>query len=232
MRFSQLAASVFAICFLFSGLRSVDAGLLAAGDLTVAVGSSGTVNVLWSSNQTLSFLNTQFVLRAVTGTTGGAVFTEDGVTPTEPLLFAPFNDSNYVFFGDSFAYTTDPSVNPASVAQDAWAGDSYIFSDTTNSGFDAIQSGSKLWTTFSITGVSAGTYQLRLLSSEYEYAAIAGTPIALTDSDLTGGLITVTGGAAVPEPSTLLIGATVIGWVARNRRRSRIARQASDSASA
>jgi hypothetical protein len=231
MRFSQLAASVFAICFLFSGLRSVDAGLLAAGDLTVAVGSSGTVNVLWSSNQTLSFLNTQFVLRAVTGTTGGAVFTATS-TPTEPLLFAPINDSNYVFSGDSFAYTNAPSVNPASVAQDAWAGDSYIFSDTTNSGFDAIQSGSKLWTTFSITGVSAGTYQLRLLSSEYEYAAIAGTPIALTDSNLTGGLITVTGGAAVPEPSTLLIGATVIGWVARNRRRSRIARQASDRASA
>ena len=231
MRFSQLAASVFAVCFLFSGLRSVDAGLLAAGDLTVAVGSSGTVNVLWSSNQTLSFLNTQFVLRAVTGTTGGAVFTATS-TPTEPLLFAPINDSNYVFSGDSFAYTNAPSVNPASVAQDAWAGDSYIFSDTTNSGFDAIQSGSKLWTTFSITGVSAGTYQLRLLSSEYEYAAIAGTPIALTDSNLTGGLITVTGGAAVPEPSTLLIGATVIGWVARNRRRSRIARQASDRASA
>jgi hypothetical protein len=231
MRFSQLAASVFAVCFFFSGLRSVDAGLLAAGDLTVAVGSSGTVNVLWSSNQTLSFLNTQFVLRAVTGTTGGAVFTATS-TPTEPLLFAPINDSNYVFSGDSFAYTNAPSVNPASVAQDAWAGDSYIFSDTTNSGFDAIQSGSKLWTTFSITGVSAGTYQLRLLSSEYEYAAIAGTPIALTDSNLTGGLITVTGGAAVPEPSTLLIGATVIGWVARNRRRSRIARQASDRASA
>ena len=229
MRFSQLAASVFAICFLFSGLRSVDAGLLAAGDLTVAVGSSGTVNVLWSSNQTLSFLNTQFVLRAVTGTTGGAVFTATS-TPTEPLLFAPINDSNYVFFGDSFAYTTDPSVNPASVAQDAWAGDSYIFSDTTNSGFDAIQSGSKLWTTFSITGVSAGTYQLRLLSSDYDYTANTGLNIELTDSDLTGGLITVTGGAAVPEPSTLLIGATVIGWVARNRRRSRIARQASDSA--
>jgi hypothetical protein len=231
MRFSQLAASVFAICFLFSGLRSVDAGLLAAGDLTVAVGSSGTVNVLWSSNQTLSYLNTQFVLRAVTGTTGGAVFTATS-TPTEPLLFAPINDSNYVFFGDSFAYTNFPLVNPAAVTQDAWAGDSYTFADDSFSGVDAIQTGSKLWTTFSITGVSAGTYQLRLLDSEYEYAAIAGTPIALTDSDLTGGLITVTGGAAVPEPSTLLIGATVIGWVARNRRRSRIARQASDSASA
>jgi hypothetical protein len=231
MRFSQLAASVFAICFLFSGLRSVDAGLLAAGDLTVAVGSSGTVNVLWSSNQTLSYLNTQFVLRAVTGTTGGAVFTATS-TPTEPLLFAPINDSNYVFFGDSFAYTSAPLVNPAAVAQDAWAGDSYTFADETTMGLDAIQTGSNLWTTFSITGVSAGTYQLRLLSSEYEYAAIAGTPITLTDSNLTGGLITVTGGAAVPEPSTLLIGATVIGWVARNRRRSRIARQASDSASA
>jgi hypothetical protein len=231
MRFPQLAASVFAICLFFSGLRSADAGLLTAGDLTVAAGSSGTVNVVWSSTQSLSYLNTQFVLRAVTGTTSGAVFTATS-TPTEPLLFAPFNDSNYVFFGDSFAFVSAPSVNPASVAQDAWAGDSYIFSDTTSSGFDAIQSGSKLWTTFSITGVSAGTYQLHLLSSEYEYTAIAGTPIALTDSDLTGGLITVTGGAAVPEPSTLLIGATVIGWVARNRRRSRIARQASDSASA
>jgi hypothetical protein len=231
MRFSQLAASVFAVCFLFSGLRSVDAGLLAAGDLTVAVGSSGTVNVVWSSTQSLSYVNTQFVLRAVTGTTGGAVFTATS-TPTEPLLFAPINDSNYVFSGDSFAYTNAPSVNPAAVTQDAWAGDSYTFADQTVSGIDAIQTGSKLWTTFSITGVSAGTYQLRLLDSEYEYTAIAGAAIALTDSDLTGGLITVTGGAAVPEPSTLLIGATVIGWVARNRRRSRIARQASDSASA
>ena len=231
MRFSQLAASVFAVCFFFSGLRSVDAGLLAAGDLTVAVGSSGTVNVVWSSTQSLSYVNTQFVLRAVTGTTGGAVFTATS-TPTEPLLFAPINDSNYVFSGDSFAYTNAPSVNPAAVTQDAWAGDSYTFADQTVSGLDAIQTGSKLWTTFSITGVSAGTYQLRLLDSEYEYTAIAGAAIALTDSDLTGGLITVTGGAAVPEPSTLLIGATVIGWVARNRRRSRIARQASDSASA
>jgi hypothetical protein len=230
MRFSQLAASVFAVCFLFSGLRSVDAGLLAAGDLTVAVGSSGTVNVLWSSNQTLSFLNTQFVLRAVTGTTGGAVFTEDGVTAGEPLLFAPINDPNYVFFGDSFAYINAPAVNPASVSADAWVGDSYFVSDSTESELDAIQTGSKLWTTFSITGVSAGTYQLRLLSSEYSFSSNTGPNIALTDSDLTGGLITVTGGAAVPEPSTLLIGATVIGWVARNRRRSRIARQASDSA--
>lgn len=231
MRFPQLAASVFAVCLFFSGLRSADAGLLTAGDLTVAAGSSGTVNVVWSSTQSLSYLNTQFVLRAVTGTTGGAVFTATS-TPTEPLLFAPFNDSNYVFFGDSFAFVSAPSVNPASVAQDAWAGDSYIFSDTTSSGVDAIQSGSKLWTTFSITGLSAGTYQLHLLSSEYEYTAISGSAITLTDSDLTGGLITVTGGAAVPEPSTLLIGATVIGWVARNRRRSRFARQASDSASA
>jgi hypothetical protein len=229
MRFSQLTVSVFAVCFFFSGLRSADAGLLEAGDLTVAVGSSGTVNVVWSSTQSISYLNTQFVLRAVTGTTDGAVFTATSA-PAEPLLFHPFNDPNYVFFGDSFAYINAPAVNPASVSADTWVGDSYFVSDSTNSGIDAIQTGSKLWTTFSITGVSAGTYQLRLLSSEYSFSSNTGPNIALTDSDLTGGLITVTGGAAVPEPSTLLIGATVIGWVARNRRRSRIARQASDSA--
>jgi hypothetical protein len=194
------------------------AGLLTAGDLTINVGQNGTLNVTWSSNQTLNYLNTQFVLRAVTGSTGGAVFTETatGVPPTPPITA-----SNYLFFGNSSAVTTGGS--PASVGTDAWASDSYFFIDATDNGLDYLQDGSRLWTTLDITGVTAGTYQLRLLSSEYDYAATGGSAIALTDSDLAGGLITVNGSsppAAVPEPTAFLLGISALAFAGRKARRA------------
>ena len=175
--------------------------------MTVASGSSGTLNVVWSSTQSLNFLNTQFVLRSVTGASGGAVFTVNGS-------------------GDSFDFINAPSVNPASVTTTTWAGDSYIFADSTNSGLNAIQNGSRLWTTLEITGVTPGTYQLHLLSSEYDYSETAGTPVALTDADLTGGLITVIA-SAVPEidpaglcsVAAILVGA--LGLVEGRRRGAR-----------
>lgn len=203
------------------------AGLLTAGDLTINVGQTGTLNVTWSSNQTLNYLNTQFVLRAVTGSSGGAIFTVDGLgNPAVP----PLSDPNYVFAGDSSAFSLLPA-NPATVVQDDWEGDSYIFADGSDSLDDVLQDGNNLWTTLTITGVQPGTYQLRLLSSDYDFSTSGGA-LELIDLDLTGGLITVTGAAAVPEPSSLLIGATAFGWFTRKVRRSRKLRQPGGTASA
>lgn len=225
--FSWFVRCAVVLVFLVNGLPAAHAGLITAGDLTVAVGASGTIDVTWSSTQAINYLNTQFVLRAVTGSSGGAIFNVDGLgNPAVP----PLSDPNYVFSGDSLAFSTLPS-NPASVTQDVWAGDSYIFADGSFSGNDVSQDGNNLWTTLTITGVSAGTYQLRLLSSEYDFSTSSGA-LPLIDADLTGGLITVTGAAAVPEPSSLLIGATAFGWFTRKVRRSRKLRQPGAMASA
>jgi hypothetical protein len=157
------------------------------------------------------------ILRAVTGSTGGAVFTETttGIPPMPPIT-----DSNYLFAGNSSAVTL--GGNPASVAMDAWASDSYFLIDTTDNGLDYLQDGSRLWTTLDITGVTAGTYQLRLLSSEYDYTATSGS-IPLTDSDLSGGLITVNSSsppAAVPEPTAFLLGISALAFAGRKARRA------------
>ena len=194
------------------------AGLLTAGDLTINVGQNGTLNVTWSSNQTLNYLNTQFVLRAVTGSTAGAVFTETapGIPPMPPIT-----DSNYLFAGNSSAGTA--GGNPASVAMDAWANDSYFLTDATANSADYAQDGSRLWTTLDITGVTAGTYQLGLLASQYDYTATGGFAITLTDSNLSGGLITVNGSsppAAVPEPTAFLLGISALAFAGRKARRA------------
>lgn len=71
--------------------------------------------------------------------------------------------------------------------------------------------------------MTAGTYQLRLLSSDYEYTATSGVPITLTDSDLSGGLITVNGSsppAAVPEPTAFLLGISALAFAGRKARRA------------
>ncbi len=204
-------ASCFALLGLCLGMAARDAHAapfaLTAGDLTINVGQNGTLDVIWSSTQTLNYLNTQFVLRAVTGAAGGAVFTEvtAGVPPMPPIT-----DSNYLFYGNSAAVTA--GGNPASVGIDAWAGDSYFLSDTTDDGLDFLQNGSRLWTRLDITGVSAGTYQLHLLSSEYDYGATSGVAVPLTGSDLSGGLITVNSVTSVPEPGGFVLGLSVLAF--------------------
>ena len=189
-----------------------NAALFTAQNLALNVGQNGTINVIWSSTQTLNYINTQFVLRAVTGSTGGAVFTETapGVPPMPPITAG-----NYLFSGNSSAVTA--GGNPSSVGTDAWVNDSWFLIDATDNGLDYSQDGSRLWTTLDITGVTAGTYQLHLLSSEYDYSATGGSAISLTDSDLFGGLISV---SAVPEPgSNLALLALGAGGLTSHRRR-------------
>lgn len=206
-RLSSLCAAIAVWCWMVA--PAIGEPLpLTAGDLTLPVGSNGTLNVTWTSNQALNYLNTQFVLRAVTGSSGGAVFTEVS-TGTPPM--PPITDSNYVFFGNSSAVTA--GGNPASVGTDAWAGDSYFLTDATDNGLDYLQDGSRLWTTLDITGITAGTYQLHLLSSEYDFASSGGTAVPLTDADLSGGLVTVTSGGGVPEIDPAG-GAGVVSFVA------------------
>jgi hypothetical protein len=198
------------LCFLYVGIclseSRVQAGLiyhLTAENLTVGPGQSGTMNVIWSSTQAVNYLNTQFVIKAITGSAGGAVFTEvvAGVPPMPPVT-----DSNYVFSGNSSAVTA--GGNPASVGTDAWASDSYFLLDATGNSLDYLQDGSRLWTTLNITGIDPGTYQLHLINSEYDYNSTGGAAEPLTDANLSGGLITVTtsgGTGAVPEPSSMVI---------------------------
>jgi hypothetical protein len=106
---------------------------------------------------------------------------------------------------------------------DAWANDSYFLTDATANSADYAQDGSRLWTTLDITGVTAGTYQLRLLASQYDYTATGGFAITLTDSNLSGGLITVNSPsppAAVPEPTAFLLGISALAFAGRKARRA------------
>ncbi len=189
-------------------------GLLTADDVTIVAGDQGTLNVVWSTTQPLNFLSTQFVLRAVGGTRGGAVFATDH--PGDPPM-PPIGDPRYVFFNNSSAIG-----NPAAVTQsdvNGWMNDSYTMADGTILGEDYPQDGLRLWTTLTIRGLISGTYRLGLVSSQYDIAASTGG-FELTDADLNGGLVTITGVAAIPEPSGVWLAAIGIGLAARHAKRT------------
>lgn len=143
---------------------------------------------------------------------GEVTFTNTAGDPAMP----PFNASNYVFFGDSFAFINAPTVNPASVYTTNWTDDTYNMADGSDSSTTVSQDGTKLWTILNITiGAGAsGQYQITSGNSSYDSGASTG----LTPT-ITGGLITIN---AVPEPGTWALAAVATGTiVCAMRRRKR-----------
>lgn len=194
---------------------------ITAANVSVNAGSTASVNVIWSSVTPLDYLTTEFILTAVAGSPDGeASFANipiDGTTGTPTM--PPLSNSNYVFFGDSFDLITFPTNNPASVSTTNWNYDTYNFADSTKSGTDYAQSGSRLWTILQInaSALASGSYQITLGNSQYQNLA---NPSGLVPT-LTGGLITI-----VPEPGTWALAAiatTILATIA-SRRRARMNR--------
>lgn len=225
MRKLILILSVAALLGMSSTSRAVDYKLTLE-DQTVNAGTTVAVKVSWTSSTPLNYLSTSFILTAIGGATAGEVtFTNTPIDATSGTpVFPPFNDSTYVFSGNSDDYIIDPLTNPASVATTNWSYDTYNFADSTNDGLDASPTApNNLWTILNLTisASASGQYQLTLGSSDYNNTTI-GTGAPLTSSDITGGLITVN---AVPEPSTVALGAIASGVVivmARRRRRNQV----------
>lgn len=209
------------VCLLALTSSGYAAVFMSATNETINAGQTGTVTVTWTSTQAINYLQTEFILTAVTGPSAGLSFTNPPALPTWT--------GNYVFAGDSFQedfYNTSTNPpNPASVSQTHWSNDTYNYTDMTSSGNDYAQDGTRFWLVLSLTAASgvSGTYQLTFGSSEYDYVGSAG-PTNLTGADLSGGLITITnnGGGAVPEPATGLVvaGLLATGVMSRFRRKA------------
>jgi hypothetical protein len=208
----KLVSKISAAIIMALALQKASAVDLTLDNQTVNAGSTTQINVIWSSTTGLNFLTTEFIITAVGGApTGEVTFTNTAGDPAMP----PFNASNYVFFGDSFAFINAPTVNPASVTTTSWTDDTYIMTDASNTGNDVTQDGTKLWTILNITiGAGAsGQYQITSGSSSYD----SGVSTGLVPT-ITGGLITIN---AVPEPSTYVLGviaAGSLGYIARRRK--------------
>jgi hypothetical protein len=215
-------AALSMVCLLASTSSGYSAVFMSATNETINAGQTGSVTVTWTSTQAINYLQTEFILTAVTGPNAGLSFTSPPALPTWT--------GNYVFAGVSFAenfYTTTiNATNPASVSTTNWVDDTYNYNDATLSGNDFAQDGTRYWLVLNLTAAAgvSGTYQLTFGSSEYDYSGSAG-PTALLSSNLSGGLITINGGGgggAIPEPASglVLAGLLAAGGLSRVRRKA------------
>ena len=162
---------------------------------------------------------------ATPGVAGQLAYTTPAVAPT-------FSNANYLFNGDSFAETTwngGAGSTSWSVSTLGWADDTYNFTDASILGTDvSLATPRYLATLYFTAGASAsGDYQVVLGSSEFDVDA-TNSPgelpeFPVMDTGTNSGLFTVNGGvAAVPEPSSALLGGLLLaGSVIRSRRRAR-----------
>ena len=200
--FSWIGSALLSmVCLLATTSSGYSGVFLSATNTTINAGQTGSVTVTWTSTQAINYLQTEFVLTAVTGPNAGLSFTNPPVLPTWT--------GNYVFAGDSFQdnfyNTTMNASNPASVSTINWTDDTYNYNDSTLSGNNATQDGTRFWLVLNLTAAAgvSGTYQLTFGSSEFDYAGSTGAT-ALTS--LNGGLITINGsGGEIPEPASGLV---------------------------
>lgn len=213
-------AALSMVCLLASTSSGYSAAIMSATNETINAGQTGTVTVTWTSTQAINYLQTEFILTAVTGPNAGLSFT------SPPLL--PTWNGNYVFAGvslqEDFYNTSTNPPNPASVSQTNWANDTLIYNDATLSGNDFAQDGTRYWLVLDLTAAAgvSGTYQLTFGDSEFDYVGSAGATTLLS-SDLSGGLITINSGVgAVPEPASglVLAGLLAAGGLSRVRRKA------------
>ena len=195
------------------------AGFLTTADnVTIQAGGSGQVYVRWTSTQSLNYLVTGLVLAKISGDDQAVSYIVDG--NGEPAI-PPLSETNYLFAGNSFAASSLP-VNPASVSQTNYAGDTYTMADATLDSLDYAQDGTRVWTVLNLMAAAgkSGVYRLVFQSSEYDFAASGGTAVGLNASDLDGGIITIQNTSVVPEPSGFVLGLTgcmAMFWGLRKR---------------
>ena len=217
--------AILAFFVMGAGCPSVaSAGIIMSADnVTIQAGGTGQVTVKWTSTQSLNYLVTGFVLEKVSGDDQAVSDIDDGVgNPAMP----PVSATDYLFAGNSLAADSLPT-NPASVSQTNYAADTYTMADATSDFLDYAQDGTRVWTVLNLTaGVGkSGVYRVVFQSSEYDIASSGGTAVGLNATNLDGGTITIQNSAAVPEPSSLVMGLTgCMAMVWRNRKRGFVKR--------
>lgn len=208
----KLVSKISAAIIMAIALQKASAVDLTLDNQTVNAGSTTQINVFWSSTTGLDLLSTEFIITAVGGAPVGEVtFTN---TAGDPAM-APINNTFYVFYGDSAAYISAPTINPASVYTTNWTDDTYNMADGSDSLTTVSQDGTRLWTILNLTIGAGASGQYQITSGNSYYDSGASTGLVPT---IAGGLITIN---AVPEPSTYFMGviaAGSLGFVARRRK--------------
>ena len=207
---------------------SASAGLIVTFGSTnpspILAGTSGTLDVFVhsDSNDVLDGFVAEFLI-SPTGLSaiGGTRF-------SVAQLDAQLSDPIYVFSGRSLSLITGASVGTVNAA-----GDQYIGFDATDDGSGIPLAGNPLPVTLTATdlllfrlnldGVTAGSYQIEMTSAIFFIDQLGDLldPLNHVSFTSTPGAITVTGAAAVPEPSTaalLGLGLAVVGIRRRMRR--------------
>lgn len=220
---------------LFSGLAIAmlctavaDAGvIISIANQTVNANSTFNVDVFASATGTTTganYFNLELqVIAASTATPGVA----GQLTYTTPAGVPTFSNTNYLFYGDSFAETTWNSgagTSSWSVSLLGWADDTYNFTDASNSATDLSLTTPRYLATlyFNVGATAAGDYQVVLGSSEFDVDATnPTTAFPVMDTGTNSGVITVNGGggSSVPEPGTAVFGGVLLTGVALWSRR-------------
>jgi hypothetical protein len=98
--------------------------------------------------------------------------------------------------------------------------------DTTENLNDVTPNGDQLWISFTVitSPTASGTYRISLgPSSTYDNSTNFGNsnpPFQISDTDLSGGIITVNSvNSTVPEPSMLVVGSVLFGALGLRRAR-------------
>ncbi|MEI7701681.1 MAG: PEP-CTERM sorting domain-containing protein [Planctomycetia bacterium] len=220
-----------ALAIAMIGTAAADAGvIISIANQTVNANSTFSVDVFASGTGATTgtnYFNLELQVvsasTATPGVTGQLAYTTPAGVPT-------FSNTNYLFYGDSFAETTWNSgagSSSWSVSALGWTNDTYNFTDASNSVTDLSLTTSRYLTTlyFTVGGTASGDYQVVLGSSEFDVDATDPSgelpEYPVMDTGTNSGIFTVNGGATVPEPSTALLGGLLLaGAVIRSRRRA------------
>jgi len=159
------------------GPATVDAGvIISIANQTVNANSTFSVDVFASGTGATTgtnYFNLELqVVSASTATPGVA----GQLAYTTPAGVPAFSNTNYLFYGDSFAETTWNSgagSSSWSVSALGWSNDTYNFTDASNSMMDlSLTTPRYLATLYFTVGASAsGDYQVVLGSSEFDVDA-------------------------------------------------------------
>lgn len=218
------------------GTVCAEAGIIVSiANQTVNASSTFSVDVFASGTGGTGGANTfalEFQVVAASGANPGVAGQLSHKTVAGVPAGVPnFSNSNYLFYGDSFAegLWANGSGSPSwSVSQTAWADDTYIVSDAAISTNNSSLLSPRYLTTlyFTAGATAAGEYQVVLGSSEFDVdpadpvGEVPVYPIMATGSN--AGVFTVNGaGATVPEPGTAVVGGLLLAGVLAWRRRSR-----------
>jgi hypothetical protein len=202
---------LIATFILLATTSSSRAGILVSiGDLALAPGGVGTVDVTVSSSSGQPVQLDSFGFELQIATVSGQGRLEFTPTQTDP-----FSSPNYVFYQNSGDNTPPGATTLGTVSSTLAPNDTYIGSDFTNDGSNTTFTGPMLLAHLTFTAattlppVLGSTFQVSLIPDFNTFFQYDSSTNPMTDSfTVSGGSISI---SSVPEPSSLLL--AVIGVI-------------------